>query len=267
MARAIWKGVLKAGSTAIPVKLYAAVEDRDVHFHLLQPKTKLRVKQHLIDSTGGAAEDSKATKSESKKGYEIESGTFVILEEEELKKLQPKDSRDIALARFVPHEAISNAWYERAYYLAPDGKEGEYFALAEAMTKKNVEAIARWTMRGKSYVGALLPAGDYLALIKLRYAEEVLSAQDLPQPTGPSLDSKELRMAEELVGAMDGKFEPDKFHDEYRERMLAFIKAKAKGRPPRLATLEPKEKVASSLTNQLAKSLAALKPEKRKKVA
>ena len=130
--------------------------------------------------------------------------------------------------------------------------------MAEALEKRNVLGIARWTMRGKSYVGALRVEEGYLALIKLRYAEEVLSARELPAPAGRALEAKELRMAEELIGALEGKFDLKEFRDEYRERVVKFIEAKAKGKHPKLAAVKVR-KGAGSLEQQLSKSLAAMK--------
>jgi DNA end-binding protein Ku len=98
----------------------------------------------------------------------------------------------------------------------------------------------------------------YLALIKLRYAEEVLSARELPAPAGRALEPKELRMAEELIGALEGKFDLNEFRDEYRERVMKFIEAKAKGKRPKLAVVKERRS-AASLEQQLAKSLAAMK--------
>jgi len=252
-ARAIWKGELKIGSVAVPVKVYAAVQDRDVHFHVLQSRTKSRIKQQIVTE-----EKTPVEKAEIRKGYEIDPGTFVILEADELQKLKPKESRVVRFPRFVPISAVGNEWYERPYYLAPDAEPEKYFALGEALEKRNVLGIARWTMRGKSYVGALRVEDGYLVLIKLRYAEEVLSARELPSPGGRALDEKELRMAEELIRALEGKFEPGEFRDEYRDRVMKFIEAKAKGKHPKLPMMKERQ-ARGSLEQQLAKSLAAMK--------
>lgn len=252
-ARAIWKGELQVGSGTVPIKLYAAVQERDVRFHVLQNRTKSRVRQQIT------TEDKKPVeKEEIRKGYEVEPGTFVIVETEELEKLKPKESRVISFPRFVPIGAVGNEWYERPYYVAPDGEEDKYFALVHALENRNQVGIARWTMRGKSYVGALRVEDGYLVLVKLRYAEEVLSARELPAPGGRALEAKELRMAEELIGALEGKFEPEQFRDEYRDRVVKFIEAKAKGRHPKLAAVKER-RAAGSLEQQLAKSLAAMK--------
>jgi DNA end-binding protein Ku len=260
-ARAIWKGELKIGSASLPVKLYSAVEDRKIRFHVLQSKTKERVKQQIVTD-----EKQKVGKEEIRKGYEIEPGTFVVLETAELDALKPKESRTILFPRFIPVDALGLEWYERPYYLGPDGNEDDYFALASALNKREVLGIAQWAMRGKAYVGALRAEGDYLVLIKLRYSEEVLSARDLPAPGGRDLSEKELKMAEELVNALDGKFQPKDFRDEYRERLAEFLEAKAKGKHPRLPQIKER-RAAGSLDQQLAKSLAAIKRGKEKKVA
>src|ERR1044072_9320346 len=171
-ARASWKGELKIGTTKVPVKLFSGVVDRTVHFHILDDKHMLRVKQHMITPDSG---DEVATE-EIQKGYEIEPGKFVVITNEELESLQPESSRDIEVTEFVPPEAISQQWFERPYYLAPDGDVKAYFALVEALQKRKREGTAHGVMRKKAYGGALRAEGDYLLLVTLRNAEEVISA-------------------------------------------------------------------------------------------
>jgi len=260
-ARAIWKGILKVGSLHVAVKLSAAVEDRGVHFHVLTERTGSRVRQRMTRETG-----EEVARENVRKGYEIEPGTFVVVEHEELERLKPQESRNIETTRFVPPDAISNEWYERPYYLGPDDENEDYFALVEALQKSDLVGIVHWVMRGKEYVGALSSEGDHLLLIKMRYAEEVLPARDLTAPSGPALDAKELRMAKELVTALEGKFEPAEFHDDYRERVLQFVEAKAKGKHPRLPIIKERA-TGASLDDQLTKSLAALKRGREKRVA
>jgi DNA end-binding protein Ku len=136
-ARAIWKGVLKLGSSKVPVKLYSAVQDRDVRFHILESRSKSRVKQQMV-----RPENHKHVGREDiRKGYEIEPGEFVVIEDQEAKKLQPKESREVRFTHFVPPSAVGSEWYERPYYVGPDGEESKYFAPAEAVRNKNVEGI------------------------------------------------------------------------------------------------------------------------------
>ena len=201
-----------------------------------------------------------------RKGYEVEPGTFVVLEDEELERLQPEESRDILVKRFVPPSEISNEWFERAYYLGPDDDASKYFAAVSALEPSGETGVVRWAMRGKAYIGALTTYKGYLLLTKLRYAQEILSTRELPAPTGPPLDPKEFRMAQELVSALEGTFEPRQFKDEYRERLLEFVEAKARGKRPVLPVIKER-KVAASLDDQLAHSLAAIKRGREKKIA
>ncbi len=257
-ARAIWKGVLKMGSASIPVKLYSGVVDRTVRFHILDDRAQMRVKQHMVDPDSGE----EVAKEVIRKGYEVEPGRFVIITEEDLESIQPRPSRDIELLEFVPPEAISQQWYERPYYLAPDGDEKDYFALVEAMKKKNREGIVQWVMRNKAYVGALRAEGNHLMLFTLRNAEEVISAKDLPKPAGREPTAKELAMAKQLVGLLEGEFNAKDYKDEYRERVTEFLEKKAKGKAPRLRAVKTKRS-PSSLDSVLKKSLDALKKGKR----
>ena len=253
-ARAIWKGDLKLDSTKVPVKLYSAVQDQTVRFHILDEKTKTRVKQHMIDAESGE----EVANEEIQKGFEVEPGTFVILDEKELESLEPEASREIEIEQFVPPEEIAPEFYDRPYYLGPDGDQTAYFALAEALKNKEKEAVARWVMRKQPYVGALRAEGDHLILFTLRNAEEVLSAKDLPRPAGRAPEKKELSMAKQLVELLKGEFDPKDYKDEYRERVMEFVEKKAKGHKPKLRLVKPKRK-AASLDKVLSKSIEALK--------
>lgn len=258
-ARAIWKGQLKVGATKIPVKLFSAVEDKTVRFHILDDKNKQRVKQHMIDPDSGE----EVASEEIQKGYEVEPGKFVILAEEDLEKLAPPPSRDIDIIEFVPQATISQQWYDRPYYLGPDSDgDKDYFALVEALNNKESEGIAQWVMRGKYYAGGLRPVDDYLFLFTLRDAKEVILADQLSKPAGAAPTQKELNMAKQLVEMLKGEFNPKDYKDEYRNRVMEFIERKAKGHAPRLHAVKTKRKTAD-LGNVLEKSIAALKKEKR----
>jgi DNA end-binding protein Ku len=262
-ARAIWKGVLKFGSEKVPVKLYSAVEDRSVHFHILDSRTLQPVKQHMVDPDSGK----EVPNDEIERGLEIDPGTFVVLKENELAKLEPKSSRDIEVIRFVPPERVNHQWYERPYYLGPDeNSESSYFALAKALASSGTEGIARWVMRDTEYTGALRANDGYLILVTLRHSEEVLSPKELPKPTGRPLDKREIQMAQQLISVLEGAFDPEDFHDEYRERVLQFIEAKAKGRRLKLKAL-PKKTSTTSLLDALSASLNKAKRTGGKAVA
>ena len=269
-ARAIWKGTLLLGRSGIPVKMYSAVEDRSVHFHLLERRTHERVEQHMVSPATGV----EVPKEEIRKGAEVEPDTFVVVTEEDLESVTLEPSRDIEVPHFLPLGRIPHQYYERPYYLGPDGDDRSYFALAEALASKEREGFARWVMRGKHYRGALRSRDGYLLLITLRSAEEVLSARELPAPPGKEPDRREIAMAEQLVAALAGEFRPEDYSDEYRDRVLQYINQKAKGRKPKLQPIRARKKTAS-LADMLAASLkptAAGKhtrttPRKEKRVA
>jgi len=212
MARAIFKGVIRMGSVKLPVKFYSAVSEKTVHFRLLHKTDHQPVKQKLVSSATGK----EINPDDIRRAYPVSSRQLVILEDEELEKLEPESSRDIEIRKFVDPESIDHRLYERAYFLGPDGDSGDYFAAAEALRKKGKEGIGRWVMRNKEYVGALRYEDGYLMLIALRYAEEVIDAKALEPPEGKALNPKEIRMAEQLVETLEADFDPAKFHDEYR---------------------------------------------------
>jgi len=256
-ARAIWKGEIKLGSAKLPVKLYSAIEDRSVRFHILDDRSRARVKQRMVEPDTGE----EVANEEIRKGYEIEAGKFVILDDKDLESLVPKPSREIEVSYFVPVEAIPQQFYERAYYLAPDDDHDNYFALAEALENQEREGIARWVMRNKAYTGALGSQDGYLVLSTLRNAGEVIAAGELPEPAGRAPTRKEIEMAKHLVSLLEGEFSAENYKDEYRERVMDFIAKKATGRAPRLAAVKTKRKT-TALDSVLAKSIRALK-EKR----
>jgi DNA end-binding protein Ku len=260
-ARAIWKGSLDLGRTELPVKLFSAVEDRAVHFHLLEKRTHARVKQHMVNPS-----TSKEVRSdEIRKAYEIEPDTFVLIEEEDLNKLEPEPSTTIELTSFLPEGRIGYQYYERPYYLGPDGDTKTYFALAEALARKEREGLARWVMRKKEYVGALRSRDGYLLLITLRHAEEVLTAKDIGTLSGKAPDPREIKMAEQLVAVLEDEFRPEEYADEYHDRVMKHIEAKAKGRKPNLKALPKVASEPKSLMDALAASLKESNSKRKEK--
>jgi DNA end-binding protein Ku len=155
----------------------------------------------------------------------------------------------------VPLGEIHHQWYERPYWLGPDGDQEAYFALAAALANTRREGVARWVMRKRPYVGALRLEGDRLMLVALRHADAVVLPEELEAPRGRPFDAKERQLAEQLVGALADHFDPAAYHDTYREKVQELVDAKAKGKRPKLH--RPKAKQApASLERALAASLA-----------
>ena len=257
MARAIWKGVIRLDSVECPVKLYSAVRDRSIHFRLLAEDTLRPVKQRMVNPATGE----EVPYDRIRKGYEIEEGVFVLLDEDELAELEPKKSRDIGVLRFVESGVITHAWYDRPYHLGPDGDDTAYFALADALRRTGREGVVRWTMRNKEYLGALHVQEEHLMLITLRHAGEVIPASALDPPRGREPDERELEMAEQLVSALAAEFDPAEFDDEYRARVLDLVAAKAEGRT--VTFRQPaRRRAAGDLVASLEASLRAARERK-----
>jgi DNA end-binding protein Ku len=250
--RATWKGQIQLGKRGLPVKLYSAVQDTQVHFHLLHAADGTRVEQRIIDPKTGKPVE----KEEIQKGFPLGSGTFVVLKAEELKSLQPDASRDIELLRFVSTSALEPAWFERPYFLGPDGDADEYLAFARALATSNRQAIVHWVMRNRSYNGAVRAIGDRLLLIALRDREEVIAAPSLDVPKSRAPSEKELALAEQLVAALESEFDPTEFHSDYEARVRKLVEQKAKGKHIRLVKPEPRKPRAGSLEQALRASVS-----------
>lgn len=257
-ARAMWKGVIRLGDTAVPVKLYSAVEDRRVHFNLLHDEDLVRVRQRMVHP--GTGEE--VPYDEIRRGYEISRDTFVMLDDEDLEEIAPEQSRDVEVTRFVDPEEIGHAWYDRPYYLGPDPDgseeaEEDYAALARALEETGREGVVRWVMRNKEYAGALRASGGHLVLVTLRSPERVVEADQLEPPSGRDPDPREREMADKLIGALAGELDLSQFRDEYQDQVRNLIAIKARGGSVELAEVEEK-KPEGSLTDMLEQSLAAL---------
>jgi DNA end-binding protein Ku len=195
------------------------------------------------------------------KAFELEAGTFVLIDDEELASLVPEPSRDVDVYGFVPDSTIGPAWYERPYFIAPDGDAPAYFALARALRDTKRMGLVRWVMRNRQYDGALRAEGDYLILVTLHSRDEVVEAPKLGVPESTA-DDRELKMATQLVSALEDDFDPSKFENHHRERLLEIIEAKAKGR--KLPKRRPPRKAAStSLSTALRASLSHVNKERR----
>lgn len=254
-ARAIWKGVIDLGDLQVPVKFYSAVEDRNVHFHLLHDQDHVRLKQQMVNPVS----ERPVPRDQTRKGLEIERDRFVIFNEDELEQLTPEASRTIEIRQFVDPALINHQWYVRPYWLGPDEKPEEYFALAKALLEEQQEGVAVWTMRKKRYLGALRAEGGYLCMITLRNAAEVISVEQLDAPQGRQLQPRERAMADQLVAALQDEFDPQQYQDEYRQRVMQLIEAKRRGEP-----YEPEPDEETPESDDLAASLqASLKSLKR----
>ena len=258
-ARAIWKGIIQFQKIAVSVKFFSAIEDRKVHFRLLHQKDHTPVVQKMVNPATGDP----VPFEEIRRGYETDQGDIILLEEEDLQSLEPESSRIIEIIRFVDPDRIDHQWYDRPYHLVPDTNAESYFAFARALENREVEGVARWSMRKKNYIGALHGAKGFLQMITLRHSKEVIAASELPRPEGRAMEKQELKMAEQLLRALEDSFDPAAYKDEYRQRVLELVEIKARGGKMRFEKPAKRETKVISLQNLLKQSVRRAKEERK----
>ncbi|HEY6533674.1 MAG TPA: Ku protein [Acidimicrobiales bacterium] len=228
MPRAIWSGSVSFGLVNIPVKLYSAVSRKTVHFNQLDVRTGARVKQKRVDAETGE----EVPWDQIVKGYELDSGAYVTIDDDELAALDPKAVRTIEIEEFVDLSSIDPIFYDSAYFLAPDKSSKPYALLARAMEEEGKVGIAKFVLRTKQYLAAIRPSDGRLLLSTMVYADEIndpASIDELDTVIDVEISDKELAMASQLVESLSTEFEPDRFKDTYRESVLELIEKKAAG--------------------------------------
>ena len=261
-ARPTWSGTVSFALLSIPVKLYTATRSKDISFNQIERSTGGRIKQKRVSATSGeevASEDIL-------KGYDLGGDRYVIVEPEELEALLPKDrnnEKTIQILDFVSMEDIDPLYFEKGYYLAPDkGGARPYALLAKAMTESKKVAIAKVVLRQKEYLTAIRPLNGMLCMETMYFADEVVDPAEIDGlEHNIDIAEKELDMAKMLVEASSSDFEPTKYKDEYREKVLAMIEAKAAGTTFEMPAVEEAPKVVD-LMAALEASLAAAKAKK-----
>lgn len=258
MPRAIWSGSISFGLVNIPVKLHSAVSRRTVHFNQLDAKTRSRVRQKRVSAEDG----SEVPYEQIVKGYELAGGSYVVVSDDELAALDPKAMRTIDIEEFVDLVDIDPVFYDAAYYLVPDRSAKPYALLTRALEDTGKVGIARFVMRTKQYLAAIRPQGGHLVLSTMVYADEVNDPAEIPElaeSAGVELAERELRMAEQLIESLSTDFEPDKFHDTYREAVLELIERKAAGEEVVAAAAAAEPDRVVDLMSALEASVAAAK--------
>ncbi len=256
MPRSIWSGAISFGLVNVPVKLYSAVSRKTVRFHQLHEADGVRIQQKRVCPADGE----EVPYDNIVKGYEISPDRYVIIEPEELDALDPKKTRAIEIQEFVDLDEIDPIYFDHPYYLAPDkGAAKAYNLLRRAMEDTNKVAIARVVIRQKENLVAIRSTGDVMTMATMVFHDEVVSPDTLDevQEDGEaSVSDREVEMAQQLIGSLTAPFEPEKYHDEYRERVLELIEAKAAGEEIKVQPVEEPAKVPD-LMAALEQSLAA----------
>jgi DNA end-binding protein Ku len=228
MARAIWSGAISFGLVNIPVKLFSAVSRKTVRFHQLDSADNGRIQQKRVNPRTGE----EVPYENLVKGYEIGPDRYVVVDPDELDALSPEKTRTIDIEDFVDLEQIDPIFYDHPYYLVPGtGAEKAYKLLLDAMEESGRVAIARVVLRSKENLVAIRPRDGVLAMETLLFSDEVIPPDDLDElpETGKKTTKKELDMAQQLIDSLSADFEPEKYRDEYRDRVLDLIERKSQG--------------------------------------
>jgi DNA end-binding protein Ku len=261
MPRAIWSGSISFGLLNVPVKLYSAVSKKQISFRELRESDGSRIRHKRVAEADGEEVDY----NDIVKGYEIAPEEYVVITRDELEEIDPKKTRAIEIQDFVDLDEIDPILFNQPYYLGPDkGAERAYGLLVKAMADSHKVAIARFVLRNKEHLAALRPTSDVLTMATMRFADEVVSpdeiAGELDGADAEKPQKRELDMAKALIDSLSSDFDHDSYRDEYREELLALIERKAKGETLSGPTSEaPTPTKAPDLMAALEESLAAVK--------
>ena len=260
MAHAIWSGSIKFGLVTIPVKLFTAVRANELSFNMLHAKDEGRIKYERICSVDGKP----VPWDEIVKGYEYEKGDYVILTDEDFKKVNPEATQSVDILEFVELDKINPMFFDKPYYLEPT-KQGRhaYALLREALVREKKVAIAKVVIRTKETIAAVKPDGDALVLELMHWADELVEQSDLDFPGDVKLPEPEMKMAKMLIDSMSvDEFDPEKFTNTYRDELLAMIEARAAGKELPAPKKAPARAKVVNLMDVLQQSLEESKKQR-----
>jgi len=261
MPRSIWTGAISFGLVNVPVKLYSAVSKKTVRFHQLHDKDGVRIQQKRVCP----ADDEEVAYDHIVKGYEITPDQYVIVEPGELEAIEPRKTKTIDIEDFVDLEEIDPIYYDHPYYLLPGtGAAKPYKLLVTAMEESQKVAIARVVIRQKEQLVAIRPSEDgVLAMSTMNFADEVVSPDKFDERPGSDVETskREVDMARQLIDSLSSDWEPDKYRDTYRERVLELIEQKAEGKEIAVQPVEEPQPVPD-LMAALEASVKAARQDK-----
>ncbi|HEX7360412.1 MAG TPA: Ku protein [Bryobacteraceae bacterium] len=228
MASTVWKGYITFGLITIPVRLYAAARTERVGFHQIHSVCGTRIKQQLYCPHCERVVE----RSEIAKGSEVEKDRYVVVGDEDLKKIAPPSSDNMEILEFVKAEGIDPIYFDASYFMvAEEAGKKAYYLLREAMNKSGFSAIAKIAMHQREYTVVIRPHPDGLLLHTMFYPEEVREVPEFRRDENVSVKPQEVQLAEKLVEGLAADFDPSKYHDEYQARVKQMIEAKREGQP------------------------------------
>jgi DNA end-binding protein Ku len=253
MPRAIWTGSISFGLVNVPVRMYSAIDDQDVRFHLLHEKDDSRIGYEKICKKEGKP----VPEDEIVRGYEVSEGKYVYVTDEDLEAAAGESYRSIDIQDFVDVDEVDPIYFERTSYLGPaDGAEKPYALLVRAMEESGLVGVVTYVMRDKQQLGCLRVRDGMIVLEKMFFADEIRPTKGIV-PRRATVPKQELAMALDLIDRFRGRFEPEKYEDTYRESLLAVIDRKRKGKDVHAEPEPEREEEPADLLDALRASVEA----------
>jgi DNA end-binding protein Ku len=254
--RAIWSGSIAFGLVNAPVRMYSAIHEETVHFNLVHTKDRSPIGYEKVCK----AEEKPVPDDEIAKAYSVGGDEIVLLEDEDFAAAEADSYRSIEILDFVPYDQIDPIYFERTYYLGPDkGAEPVYLLLTAAMERSELAAIGRYVFHNRERLGVLRVRDGVITLERMYFADEVRPAEGIaPKPRKGGVDERQLEMAMRLIEQQATDFEPEKYHDVYRERLMEVIERKARGK----AVKAPRRKQAKQPDDLMEALRASLEQAK-----
>jgi DNA end-binding protein Ku len=259
--RSIWSGSISFGLVNVPVKMYSALDEQDLHFHLLHVKDDSRIGYEKVCKK----EDKPVPDDEIVKAYEFGKGEYVYVTDDDLRAAEGKAHKTIEIEDFVPYEEIDPIYFEKTYYLGPaEGAEKVYALMAKAMDESGLAAIGKYVMRDKQHLGCLRIRERAIVLEKMFFADEIRPVDEI-KPKNASVGKHELEMASELIDRFAGSFKPEKYEDTYRKDLLKVIRAKRKGKEIHIEPRRQEDEEPVDILAALRASLETARGSRRSK--
>jgi DNA end-binding protein Ku len=261
MATPVWSGYLTFGLISMPVQLFSGARSSSISFHMLHRDDLQRVKQQLYCP----AENRVVERSEIVKGYEYRKDEYVVIEPEEIKKIEPKTAKTMEILEFVKADEVDPVFFESSYYLMPEeAGRRPYALLTKALEESDYVAIAKLTMHNREYTVFLRPRDGGMMLHTMYYAEEVREVEGFGAPD-VELKEAEVKVAHQLIDALADKWDPEKYHDTFQENLKKMIQTKLEG--GKIAEVEKPKKLAPVIDLMAALKQSLSEMEGRKKPA
>jgi DNA end-binding protein Ku len=259
MAASVWSGYLTFGLISMPVRLFSGARSSGISFNMLHRTDNSRLKQQYICQQEGTPVD----RSEIVKGYEYRKDEYVVIEPEEIKKIEPKTAKTMEILEFVKASEVDPVYFESSYYMVPEeAGRRPYALLTAALAESDYYAIAKLTMHNREYTVIVRPHDGGLMLHTMYYADEVREVEGFGAPD-VELKEAEIKVAHQLIEVLAAEWEPEKFHDTFQDNLKKLIQTKLEG--GEIAEVEKPKKLAPvvDLMSALKESLAQMEGKKK----